>query len=153
MTTGRDVPQGRGKKIMSKKKSHCVMKLELRLNDCLVHASAVMLTCTPRIDTNISQHMNSPSHTHIHKNSSKAVFFVNGDNVRRKLIPCGYNYNITDNNLRLPLRFPRFSSEGQVRGRPTNYRLIFSPVTWYLSGQRTRSIRLSYIVCVYRDVR
>lgn len=79
---------------------------------------------------------------------------LNGDDVRIKHIPSSCNYCITDNNLRLPLRFPQFSSEGEARGIATNYRLFFSPVTWYLNGQRPPCYQIKlYTVCLSRDLR
>lgn len=98
----------------------------------------------------------NPLHdVHMHKNKSSCLFSCfNGDNVWAKQSPSGYNYNITDKNLRVPLRFPQFSSEGQARGITANYRLSFSHVTWYLNGQGPPcyQITLSYMLYVYTAI-
>lgn len=80
------------------------------------------------------------------------VLLYNGDDVRVKHIPCGYNYNIADHNFILPLKFPLFSSEGQARGTTINYRIPFSPLTWYLNGKGPPHIRLGFILYVYTEI-
>lgn len=93
-------------------------------------------------------------HTCIKINQELSVFLFNGDNVRVKRTASGYNYNIIDNNLRLPLRFLQFSSEGQARGRTANYTLSLSPMTWYLNGQGPPRYQIKlYAACLYKYLR
>lgn len=99
-------------------------------------------------------YMNPLHGIHMYKNNSSCLFSSFNGDVRAKHFPSGYNYNITDKNLKLPLRFPQFSSAGQARGITTNYRLSFSPVTWYLNGHGPLCYQIKlYTVCLHRDLR
>lgn len=96
-----------------------------------------------------SVHMNTLHGIHMHKNTSEDVCCLNGGNVRKEHIPHGCNYSIADNNLRLPLRVPQFSSEGQTRGITTNYRLSVSPATWYFKWPQSPTLSDDVIYCMF----